>query len=145
MSHLRQINPWMRAMLGVAALAAAAIAVTVATASGADAKDSEPEARGDVMFAPGPPPAAVGDFADCMSEHGVDVPQPGEPFDGEPGVHEPTDEEREALEACEGELPRPPHHAFNLPAPPNDKAFRECMSKHGADLPPPPERRGNDD
>ncbi len=136
MSHLRQISPWTRAMLGVAALAAAAIAVTVATASGADS-----EGQGDVTLAPDPD--IVGEFEDCMSEHGVDVPEPGEPFDGPPGVHEPSAEEKAAFEACEGKLPRPPHGAMLFAAPADREALeklRDCMSEHGVELPDPGER-----
>jgi hypothetical protein len=147
MSHLRQISPWTRAMVGIVALAAAAIAVIVATAGSADANDADPEARGDVTFMPGPPPEVIEDFKNCMSEHGVDVPEPGEPFDGEPGVHEPSAEAKQAFEACEDELPaHPPEGGAVMLAPrPDGKAFREfrdCMSDHGADVPKPPARPG---
>ena len=145
MTYLRQTSPWTRAMIGVLALAAVAIGVTVASASGADSESSDPEAQGNVTFAPAPD--VIEDFKNCMSEHGVDVPVPGEPFDGEPGVHEPSAEAKQAFEACEDELPaRPPEAgALVVAQRPDGKAFREfrdCMSEHGVDVPEPPARPG---
>ena len=145
MSYLRQISPWTRAMLAVLALAGAAIAVTVATASGADSAGSDSAAPGDVTFAPGLDPDIIEEFESCMSDHGVDVPEPGERFEGPRGVHEPTDEEREAFEACEEKLPRPPHGAVMLAPRPDSEAFeefRDCMSEHGADVPKRPPHGG---
>ena len=139
MSYIRQVGPWTRAMIGILALGAVAIAISVATASGADSR-----AKGDVTFAAGPDPDVIEKFQQCMSDHGIDVPEPGERFEGPPGVHEPSDEEREAFEACQDELPKPPEGAFTVPAPPpNDEAFqefRDCMADEGADVPKPPER-----
>jgi hypothetical protein len=142
MRYLRQLTPWTRAIVGVLALAVAAIAVTVASASDADSEDRF-EPRGDVALAPPPDLDVVGDFKDCMSEHGVDVPEPGEPFDAPRGTHAPSAEERQAFEACGNKLPRPPAGAVVFGGRPDSEAFekfRDCMSDHGVDVPEPPAR-----
>ena len=118
MSYLRQITPWTRAVIGVLALALAAVAVTVANASGEDSRDPE-----SVAF--GPDPEAFDEFHDCISEHGVDVPEPfavrgpgsGRPPAGArlrarppgPALARPDSKTREAFEACADLMPKPPH------------------------------------
>src|SRR4051794_16223617 len=100
MRYLRQISPWTRAMLGVVALAIVAVGVTVGSASGSDSTTTDP-AAGSGTAVPAPPdPDAIKAFQDCMAEHGVDVPKPGEPFAGPRGAHEPSAETRQAFEAC---------------------------------------------
>lgn len=96
---------------------------------------------------------ALLDFAACMREHGVDMPDPevseggvaiaiGEPGSGPPSAAEQQDME-DAQEACqpimdavESELPRPdPEQVQEM----QDQAleFARCMREHGIDMPDP--------
>jgi hypothetical protein len=96
---------------------------------------------------------ALLDFAECMRDHGVDMPDPevsgggvaiaiGEPGSGPPSDAEQAEMES-AQEACqpimdavESELPRPdPEQIQEM----QDRAleFAQCMREHGVDMPDP--------
>jgi hypothetical protein len=136
MKHLRRAATTSRWLLGALAVAVTAVALTVTNAMGSD---SDP--GGDVTTA-APGLDVIQKFQDCMSEHGVDVPEPGEPFGGPRKVHEPSAKEREALEACQDVMPaRPPGPPPMIGLAAGDRKafteFRDCMADHGVDLPAP--------
>jgi hypothetical protein len=91
-------------------------------------------------------------FAACMRENGVDMPDPQVDENGgvmiqiggdapEPGAGPPEGVE-EAMEACEGLMPRGPIERDGEQFDPTEMqdemlAFAQCMREHGIDMPDP--------
>jgi hypothetical protein len=118
-----------RWIIAVVVVAVAAIGVIVVVAASGSDSDSEASAAGAAD------PEAMTAFRDCMSEHGVEVPDgstavrpPGtdSPPSGEPGemppargeLLDPDPETQEALEACADLMPQSPGGTFFGPGAP---------------------------
>jgi hypothetical protein len=94
---------------------AIALAATAALAIAGCGEDSEVSTvAGPPGSAGAPDPDALEAFQDCMSDHGVDVPEGPVRFGGPPsGDSEdaparPSGKELRAMQACSDELPTPP-------------------------------------
>ncbi len=82
---------------------------------------------------------AMLDFASCMRDHGIDMPDPGGDggLPGLPVMEEGDEEMTEALEACEGLLP------VDEDAPSEEERFEtdlklaECLRENGIDVEDP--------
>ena len=99
----------MTTRLLIAALAATA---SLAACGGDDGTSPQPASASERQAANR---KAMLDFARCMREHGVDMPDPTFGEDGRAQIRigkggpDPNDPKvREAEEACSGELPKPP-------------------------------------
>ena len=131
--------------LGVAAIALVALAAGCGKPDGPDVAT----AGGDRPAASATPTASAGDreeqirqFAGCMREHGVDMPDPepgpgGLGMVGGSGVFNDPDF-RTAFEACRTKLPNggePPK--LNPDQLERYREFAGCMREHGVDVPDP--------
>lgn len=124
----------MRALIltAVAAAAAGLLLTGCGTLGGDDGADSEAGAEKTMD-------EAILDFAACMRDNGIDMPDPE--GDGGtvslPALGEEDDEMAEALEACEGLLP------VDEDAPSDEERFEtdlklaECLRENGVDVEDP--------
>jgi hypothetical protein len=101
--------------IAVAVILAVAFVVVVATD---DDDPQEAPPRAGIPFAGGGVDlSAMDDFRDCLSDHGV---QPPDPSEG-PQINRTPRKMREAFDACRDLLPAPPNgeRSFGLPVPQN--------------------------
>ena len=135
----------MKARLGVVA------ALVLMLAAGCGSGDEEPgvaTAGGAAQSATTPAPdatdrqAALRDFAQCMRDNGVDMPDPGPGTGGLGTLAQTMDSDdpvvQAAFEACQSRLPNggePPQ--LNPEQVEIYRAFAECMRDNGVDLPDP--------
>ncbi len=154
-------RPWL-ASLAPAVLAIAVLAVACGGSSSGDGEGVASAGGGEKAndsSAKKDPHQAGLDFAKCMREHGIDMPDPkaGEggmimigPGPGE-GGDEPTSGQRppagfeEAHEACKHHLDDLVQDGAAEPDPEEqDRAlkFAQCMREHGVDMPDPDFSRG---
>ena len=143
MSHVIR---WPLAVLAIAILAACSGAASnpsgvasLGTASPDPATSAEPQSSMD------PEEAALA-FAECMREHGVDMPDPQVGSNGEfrvtvesgPGSLD-MEEMQAAQEACQDLMPGPMGEPRELTAEEKDAmlGFAQCMRDNGIDMPDP--------
>jgi hypothetical protein len=155
---MTETTSWRRGNL-FAVLAVALVALLGLTACGGAAEGSEIASAGSASAEPDPsetpeeeevdPDEAALEFAECMREHGVDIPdpEPGESggFRAFGGPDNDVDEEtmQEAMDACRDLMPQ-----FDGPAEIDPEmeerllAMTECMRDHGIDMPDPSSNGG---
>jgi hypothetical protein len=158
LSRRRAIGPGTALVLAAVVVAACAgsPAPSVATLAGSDATPA-PGASATPAASLSPEDAMLA-FAECMRDHGIDMPDPvivgtgsavGGVFQGsagvdgsseDPGPARPDPKEIEAAsEACRQYLPGPAEGAPQLTTEQQDAmlAFAKCMRDHGIDMPDP--------
>jgi hypothetical protein len=127
-------------------LGACGVSDGVATVDGGNAPDATP-----TPSAPADPEDAMLAFADCMRDHGVDMPDPivARAGDGPPASLPPqpeidfgSEEFAAAEEACRPLLPAGGMELGEAPQLSEDQeqallAFAECMRENGIDMPDP--------
>ena len=143
---MNRIVPFALALVAIAALAACtggtanpSGVASLGSQSPAPASSTEPEASVD------PEDAALA-FAQCMREHGVDMPDPQVGSNGEmsfsigagPGKLDRS-KVQEAQEACQDLMPTGLGKPGDIPQEQRDAmlAFAQCMREHGIDMPDP--------
>jgi hypothetical protein len=135
------------ALLGLAACGGAAEGSEIASAGSASAEPDPSETPAEEEEVD--PDEAALEFAECMRDHGVDIPdpEPGESggFRAFGGPDNDVDEQtmQEAMDACRDLMPQ-----FDGPAefdPEMEErllAMTECMREHGIDMPDPTSNGG---
>ena len=143
---MNRIVPFAIALVAIAALAACtggtanpSGVASLGSQSPAPSSSAEPEASLD------PEDAALA-FAQCMREHGVDMPDPQVGSNGEmsfsigagPGKLDRS-KLQEAQEACQDLMPTGLGKPGDIPQEQRDAmlAFAQCMREHGIDMPDP--------
>jgi hypothetical protein len=134
----------MLALTGLAACGRAASGSQIATAGGKSSASAHPSASVD-------PQEQARQFAQCMRDHGVDMPDP-ETVDGAGGdgggvritvSGAPGAGMDAAMEACKDKLPdggTPP--SMDPQQQEQLRAFAQCMRDHGVDMPDPDPNSG---
>jgi hypothetical protein len=137
------------ALLGLAACGGAAEGSEIASAGSASAEPDPSETPEEEEEEEVDPDEAALEFAECMRDHGVDIPdpEPGESggFRAFGGPDNDVDEQtmQEAMDACRDLMPQ-----FDGPAefdPEMEErllAMTECMREHGIDMPDPTSNGG---
>lgn len=125
----------MLALAGAAAWGRAAADSGIATAGGKNSASAHPSASVD-------PQEQARQFAQCMRDHGVDVPDPDTA--GGPGgpvkitASGPPEGMDAAMQACKDKLPNggtPP--SLDPQQQEQLRAYAQCMRDHGVDMPDP--------
>jgi hypothetical protein len=143
MSHILRVA---LAVLAIATLAACSGAAANPSGVASLASQSpDPEASAAPQASVDPEEAALA-FAQCMREHGVDMPDPQVGSNGEmtfsigvgPGNAD-METMQAAQEACQDLMPRPMGEPRELSAEEKDAmlGFAQCMRDHGIDMPDP--------
>jgi hypothetical protein len=131
----------MLALAGAAACGRAASGSDIATAGGKSTASAHPTASVD-------PQEQARQFAQCMRDHGVDVPDPDTAGGSAGGpvritASGPPEGMDAAMEACKDKLPNggtPP--SLDPQQQEQLRAFAQCMRDHGVDMPDPDPNSG---